>query len=133
MGRLQGRQSALCGQDANYRKTLKYSAQLKVNVDWCEQAEEAAIDACSELEKAASAAAFPFDLRQGDVLVFDALRWLFSYDAPDDDHDGLCWGPNGWMPRKLYLRINGRARASAAYPPQDVVRRRESVFVSFSG
>jgi hypothetical protein len=67
-------------------------------VDWCEQAEEAAIDACSELEKAASAASFPFDLRQGDVLVMDALRWLFSYDAPDDDHDGLCWGPNGWMP-----------------------------------
>jgi hypothetical protein len=88
----------LCGQDANYRKTLKYSAQLKVNVDWCEEAEEAAIDACSELEKAATDASFPFDLRQGDVLVFDALRWLFSYEAAADDHDGLCWGPNGWMP-----------------------------------
>jgi hypothetical protein len=97
-GGAQAGKAPLCGQDANYRKTLKFSEQLKSNVDWCEEADDAAIDACAELEKAAEGAQFPFDLRRGDVLVFDALRWLFSYAAPLDDDDGLAWGGGGWMP-----------------------------------
>ena len=55
----------------------------------------------------------------------DALRWLFSYDAPDDDHDGCCWGPNGLdAAAGSASRSHGR-RAHRAVPPKTWLGRRD--------
>ncbi|KAK7253214.1 hypothetical protein SO694_0000105 [Aureococcus anophagefferens] len=77
-------------QDDDFRKTLRFSAALKANVEWCDDAAGDAIDAAAELEAAGDAAKFPFDLKEDDVLVIDAARWLFSLDLPASN-DGLVW------------------------------------------
>ncbi|KAH8061131.1 hypothetical protein JL722_4430 [Aureococcus anophagefferens] len=104
-------------QDDDFRKTLRFSAALKANVEWCDDAAGDAIDALAELEAAGDAAKFPFDLKEDDVLVIDAARWLFSLDLPASN-DGLVWFRGSWMPgAALAATARGRAvRPSSSRP-----------------
>ncbi|KAH8093392.1 hypothetical protein JL720_4523 [Aureococcus anophagefferens] len=114
-------------QDDDFRKTLRFSAALKANVEWCDDAAGDAIDALAELEAAGDAAKFPFDLKEDDVLVIDAARWLFSLDLPASN-DGLVWfrvvdagrrarGGGGRAVGPLILKAWVAKRAEAAPAP----------------
>ena len=98
-------------QDDDFRKTLRFSAALKANVEWCDDAAGDAIDALAELEAAGDAAKFPFDLKEDDVLVIDAARWLFSLDLPASN-DGLVWFRGSWMPGAALRGDDGAAAPS---------------------
>ena len=80
----------LCGQNDAFQKTLRFSAQLAQNVEWCDEAAPDAVDALEELRAAAAAAAFPFELRSGDVVALDATRWLFAYRRPSGNLVRWC-------------------------------------------
>ena len=120
------------GQDDDFRKTLRFSAALKANVEWCDDAAADAIEALAEVEAAAATARFPFDLKEDDVLVVDAARWLFAVDVPPDGaaDDGLAWARGQWMPKRairpdpedaptdpLVLKAWVAKRAAPAAPP----------------
>lgn len=97
--------------DANLRTTLRFSAALKANSEWCDEASADGVDALAEIESALADIAFPFDLRGGDVLVLDARRWFFAY-AGAGVPPGLAWFRGAWMPRAAI-------RNATADPPTD--------------